>query len=101
VARQGVGPAGHQRRNAQQLHCLLERHAALRLGHTAAPVVEVAPHIEVGKQAGLLEHIGQGPPVHRHENPGGIVLPGGAVDHQPADVGTLQPGDAAQQRGFA
>jgi len=58
------------------------------------------------KQTGFLEHVAQWPLVRRQPVATAlarvfVVLPDLAVDRQATQWRTLQPGHAAQQRGFA
>jgi hypothetical protein len=97
ATREQIGFAVEQMADAQQLDGLIETDP-LRAGDALQAVAQVAHHREMGKQAGLLEHVADGPLVRWH--PAGGVLPHLAIDGEPSLRGTLQPGNAAQQRGF-
>jgi hypothetical protein len=100
TARQGVGAPLLQVADAQQLDHAVQRDAALRRGDAAQAVADVAAHVQVIEQRGLLDHVADRPPVHRHEPARGVVLPHLVADGDAAGR-ALEPGQRAQQRGLA
>ena len=95
------GTAVHQRADAEQVHRLVQRDAALGGGDAALAVVEVAAHVEVREQRRLLDHVADRALVGRHEDGAGrVVLPGLAVQRDPSGR-PLQSGQRAQQRRLA
>ncbi len=81
-ARQRVAAAFEQVGNAQHGDGLVQRHAALVRRHAAQTVVQVALYVEMGEQAGFLEHIAQRTLVHWDKNAGTFVLPDLALHRQ-------------------
>ncbi len=96
AARERGGTARQQRRQPQQLHRLLHRHAAACGWLAAQAVFDVAAHAQVVEQAGLLEHVAQRAPVWGQPLPTGFVLPDLAVHDHAALGGALQPGERTQ-----
>ncbi|MNZ84545.1 hypothetical protein D3C78_1033070 [compost metagenome] len=101
AAGQALGHALEQVADAEQLEHALPLHPPRRLVDPAHAVFQIAPHVQVGKQAGFLEHVAERAPVRRHEHAAGAVLPQLAVDFQARLGGPLQAGDAAQAGGLA
>ena len=92
--------------DAEQFDGGIQRYPPRTVRDAAHAVFQVAAHAEVREQAGLLKHIAQrslvrGQPLAAVLARLLIVLPGLTVYLQAALRRTLQPGDAAQQRGFA
>ena len=84
---------------AQQLHCPVQGRPAAILWQTAQAVFDIAPHVQVGKQAGLLEHVTQGTAMRRQEDL--LVLPQSMAYLQMAPGLRLQAGNGPQQGGLA
>ena len=94
AAGQRVRFARHQRSDPQQGNGALQWYAPRRLRHPPQAVFQVAAHVEVVEQAGLLEHVADRPPVRGQElRP---VLPGLAGHHQAAVGVAVEAGDGAQ-----
>ncbi len=83
---------------AQPFHHLFQMHLAFGRRNALQAVFQIGAHRQMGKQAGLLEHVAQCSAMRRHKLR--IVLPRLTVHSQRAS-GALQPGDAAQQGGLA
>ena len=100
AAGQGGAGALQQMANAQQIDHLVQGHLAPRHRGALQAKVQIALHIQMGKQAGLLKHIAQGTAVGGQPLARGIVLPDLLAQAHLA-LAALQPGNAAQQTGFA
>ena len=62
----------------------------------ARAVIQVLPHRQVREQPAVLEHVADASQVARDPGPGGGVGQYLAIDHDPAPVGLLQPGDQVE-----
>src|SRR5690606_2373035 len=101
AARQGGGAPSQQRADAQQLDGLVQSvPRAWRLASLEA-IVQIALHVQVLEEAGLLKDITQWTPPGRQEHAGRIVLPDLCAHADAAVLRTLQARDAAQDAGLA
>ena len=65
-------------------------------GNPLHPILQIAPHVEVRKQAGFLEHIAQRALIRRQVNPLAVILPDAPINLQKTAVCALQTGYATQ-----
>ncbi len=103
ATRQGGGAPLQQVANAQHLHRLSQRFLCSRLrvaGQALNAIVQVALHVQMLKQTGLLKHHTQAALPHRGEVMRRVVLPHG-VAHLHPTLTALEPSHTAQQAGFA
>jgi hypothetical protein len=83
----------------QQIDRLFQCNPAIGSRHAPKAIFEIAPHIQMREQAGLLKNISQPALVRRHET--ARRLPGRAAYFQKAACMTVQARNGPQQRGFA
>ena len=100
AARKRIGPALQQVGDAQQVHDLVQRDAALVAGDALEAVREVVLHVQVRKQGRLLDHVADGALMRGHEEALRVVLPDRIAKSHTAR-GAFQAGQGPQHRGLA
>ena len=101
ASRQLVWASPQQRANAEQLNRRVQACCVAGQARAFEPKLQIAPHVQMLKQTGLLKHIAQRPPPGRQADTSRGVLPGFARDRDPCVGQRLQTRHAAQQAGLA
>ncbi len=90
-----------QMTDAEQLHRLIQCHAALCCWDAFESIEQIAAHREVRKEVGILKHVTHGALMRRDENAPRAVLPTFTVNLKVALARLIQPGKTAQATGLA